>query len=401
MRHTNLLSLMASISFTTLAACSSGGGAGGEPAIEEQGLCGAIAAHGESCSGEGGECDQALVRDCGKLTTVLNPTALTAAAACTREASCDSSVVSCLATGARAATPTDAQRSIATAFCERCAKSKSDTCASAFYGADGESSALGALLLPFGDAILSDVVAKCIDGVPFGCPATFSACAQGVIVARAGESIPADTARCLVTAALSKPLPTVDAGPDAVVERDSSVRDTAVPATDTAVGDTAIVDTRKEDTASETSPCASEKGTNDAPERAKVVENVGECDVSSKKLSTTAIDPADDDWFVFTGSPSFGCQPDPYAHANAPTKLCVYAQCNSGTTVVDGGCSKGTTATKTIGGAVANGCCDESAAPAPHFKLKCEGGKDSTSKIFIESTRAVRACLAYDIDYHF
>jgi hypothetical protein len=175
-------------------------GCSSDPPNPADAFCGSASDAVKKCADAAGGCGTAFVTDCSKIAAALNPSILETATSCLSSASCDSSpLAKCLPEAAKAAKATDAQKALAKSYCKTCTLGgAAATCEDTFYGKDGAPSALGFLLLPFGDGLVNDVAKTCAS-TP-GCGATFSACAGGVLTKALVESVPADTAQCTLGA---------------------------------------------------------------------------------------------------------------------------------------------------------------------------------------------------------
>jgi hypothetical protein len=185
-----------SIFLTASAACGSdedgSSGGGSEPTPAER-FCGALESRIDQCGGT--ECDQALVKDCADVAGVFSDPYLSAAATCLEDGG---SLTTCLSDAFGAVKPTDAHRQFAEQFCSKCLLGVPG-CEEAFFSPDGgDASLAGKLIVPFGDGLVAELGEKCASGLT--CAATFSSCAQQVLVARA---LPDAVAQCLITSLVS------------------------------------------------------------------------------------------------------------------------------------------------------------------------------------------------------
>jgi hypothetical protein len=105
----------------------------------------------------------------------------------------------------------------------------------------------------------------------------------------------------------------------------------------------------------------------------------------------------DIDWYTFAGDDAFLNYVDPerslVTQNGGGGRVCVYLQCNNGSTSID--CGGATADTAPLG---QKGCCSATSV-AP--KLNCSGLDDS-AKIWIRvDTPQALACVPYQLDYHF
>jgi C2 domain len=175
-------------------------GCSSDPPNPAAAFCGSASDAVKKCADASGGCGEAFVTDCAKIAAALNPTTLEAATSCLSAATCEGApLAKCLPEAAKAAKPTDAQKVLAKSYCNTCTLGGGvEACEETFYGKDGAPSALGLLLLPFGDGVVRDVDKTCAS-TP-GCGATFPACAGGVLTKALVASVPADTAECTLGA---------------------------------------------------------------------------------------------------------------------------------------------------------------------------------------------------------
>ena len=170
-----LLSILA----VAAAACSSGGdgassSAAATPAAR---FCGSLTSQIAACA-DPGECAEALTEDCDSFASIANQGFLEAGAECIRSSE---RFDVCLGTAIAEAEVTDAHRAFATSFCSECAFG-APGCEEQFFGGSGEVAIAGNLVLPFGADTVDALRTECATG--FGCAASFTSCAQRVLVTR-------------------------------------------------------------------------------------------------------------------------------------------------------------------------------------------------------------------------
>jgi hypothetical protein len=135
-------------------------------------------------------CDDALVADCADLAGVLSDGYLAAATSCLKAGG---TVTACLQEGLGGLSPTDAHRAFAAQFCGECLLGVPG-CEDAFFTGDGSDASLaGNVVIPFGDGLVDEIAATCATGLT--CLATFSSCAQQVLV---GRALPDNVAKCML-----------------------------------------------------------------------------------------------------------------------------------------------------------------------------------------------------------
>lgn len=188
----------------------------GPPAPDGEAYCAALRGFAERCPGAvRGACGAALASNCAVLAgQVLNPTLVAAAAKCVASAACGVDPASCLAAASRAAQPTLAHRTLAKAYCGRCAVDAGASCEADVLGPSGDGASLAKLVLPLGDKLVGEVQSACID---VGCDRSFAACAEKRVGRGLLAAMSLDAARCAVDtvggplSALPSELATMDA----------------------------------------------------------------------------------------------------------------------------------------------------------------------------------------------
>ena len=164
-------------------------------------FCEEVAARVTRC-GPATPCDEALVADCADLAGILSDGYLTAATKCLEAGG---SVTQCLQEGLGGLAPTDAHRAFASQFCGECLLGVPG-CEDAFFSGDGSDASLaGNVVIPFGDGLVEELAATCATGVT--CLATFSSCAQQVLV---GRALPDNVATCMLDQLLGTAPPPAD-----------------------------------------------------------------------------------------------------------------------------------------------------------------------------------------------
>src|SRR6185436_16010275 len=116
----------------------------------EEAFCSAVADSLKACTNTDTSC-AAIVTDCAKITTLLNPSLLDAATACIKTSTCDNGgPLACLGSSIGKVKASAPQQTFATNYCGNCSVVSGEACTTAFYPAEGVPG-LGVLLLPFGD----------------------------------------------------------------------------------------------------------------------------------------------------------------------------------------------------------------------------------------------------------
>ncbi|MEZ4222271.1 MAG: hypothetical protein R3B13_15145 [Polyangiaceae bacterium] len=181
-----------------LFACSSDDSGGGGPsgsATPGQQMCNALKANITSC-GASTPCDDAMVADCAGLVGLLSDNYLTATKSCLDGGG---SPGSCLSTSFQGLTPTAAHQSFATTFCGQCLNGLVPSCEQLFFAQGStipdELKVAGALILPLGDGLVTQIEQECATANALTCAAQFASCAQGVL---AKQALPQNTLQCLV-----------------------------------------------------------------------------------------------------------------------------------------------------------------------------------------------------------
>ena len=168
--------------------CGDDSGPGGGEDTPAKRFCESLAASIAECA-DPGMCLQALVDDCASFAGVVNDGFLAAGAACIDSME---PVDVCLSAAVGEAEVTDAHRAFATSFCAECAFGVSG-CEEQFFSGSGDTAIAGNLILPFGDSAVDALRTECATG--FGCAASFSSCAQRVLIE---QGIPERTIQCLI-----------------------------------------------------------------------------------------------------------------------------------------------------------------------------------------------------------
>jgi hypothetical protein len=176
----------AGAAFLLLASCKSDSSSGSDGGT----FCGQSKKANTTCK-EPSSCDGLLADSCKDLGDVVSSSTLDKARDCLESGVCG--VASCLARAQKTAATSDAHAQLASDYCSTCAPSVKD-CESKFYVKG--SKLPGVLVLPYGEAVLSEVDSQCTGSQ--GCAAKFSTCAKDVAREVASESLDEDTADCLV-----------------------------------------------------------------------------------------------------------------------------------------------------------------------------------------------------------
>lgn len=187
------------LAFSAHVGCSSTvtGDGGGPPDF-----CAAAADALQRCSTVSSGC-AGFNADCSKLTALLNPTLLEAAAKCMKTRGCEGGgPLSCLGSTLGETTSTPEQKTLATNYCASCSVVGGDACGAAFFASDGSASALGYVLLPFGNEAVNAVDTACTSSAlgKTACQAKFSSCAQLELATALAKSISTGSATCLLSA---------------------------------------------------------------------------------------------------------------------------------------------------------------------------------------------------------
>ncbi len=173
---------------------SGGGGGKSTPTPGEQ-LCQSVASYVSAC-GQATACDKAMVADCASVVDLLSEPYLNAVRSCIESGG---SPAGCFASSLSGLTPSAAQKSFATTFCDQCAGGVVPGCEGVFFSASStvpdELKLAGKLILPMSDSLVSALESECATANPLTCTAQFSSCFQQVVAKRA---VPTETAKCLV-----------------------------------------------------------------------------------------------------------------------------------------------------------------------------------------------------------
>jgi uncharacterized membrane protein YgcG len=153
-------------------------------------MCAVLTESIGACAAEATACEQAFVADCADVVGIFSDAFLEGATACLEEGS---AFGACVGETVQALEPSAAQAAFAEQFCGQCALGVPGCVSTLFAGSDGDAQAVGMLLLPLSDGLVDELTTSCASS--FGCLATFSSCAQGVIVQR---GVPENTAVCLL-----------------------------------------------------------------------------------------------------------------------------------------------------------------------------------------------------------
>ena len=157
------------------------------PLTSAQKLCKTLGEFMASC-GAATPCDQPLLDDCADVSSAVSDSFLGTATTCLEHGG---TPTGCFFSGLESLQATQAHHRLASSFCAECAFGVPG-CEELFFSPEGDSG-IGALLLPFGDDLITEVTDRCAVGL--GCAATFVSCAEQVIIERA---IPENTMMCLL-----------------------------------------------------------------------------------------------------------------------------------------------------------------------------------------------------------
>ncbi|MBX3226484.1 MAG: hypothetical protein KIT84_32515 [Labilithrix sp.] len=184
-------------------------GAANESGAKE-GVCGALEARRSACTSTStaSTCDGALASACGAFDKILSPAAAKALSSCSDAPSCTASPFACLGENLSKLEPSDAQRSLAKAYCSSCSPVSGAVCESELFGA---SSPLANLVLPLGDDFARALESSCT-GTP-ACGATFAVCAQTALAKLVSDVDPA-AVKCFGEALVGS-TPSTPSTPDA------------------------------------------------------------------------------------------------------------------------------------------------------------------------------------------
>lgn len=190
LRVPGLAGLASVVAATSLALIVTSTGCSSDPPSSTgSGFCGAAKAANQTCK-EPADCDATLATGCAQLSKVLTDTLTTAARDCLESGVCG--VASCLQRAQKSAKTTDAHTQLASDYCGTCAPDVED-CESKFYARG--SKLPGALLVPYGESVVSAVDSECTSEA--GCAAQFNSCATDVIARVLGDEVDGDVASCI------------------------------------------------------------------------------------------------------------------------------------------------------------------------------------------------------------
>jgi hypothetical protein len=345
-------------------------------------LCAAITSQLEVC-GAPTPCDEALVADCADVVGVFSDPFLNAATSCL-EAGGD--IGSCFATSIEGLETTAAHRAFAEQFCSNCALGVPG-CVETLFEGQGETQAVGQLLAPLSDGLVAELGETCATGL--GCAATFSSCAQGVLVKR---GMPEKTVSCIITK-----LTGADAAADcpAGTGTGGSGGSGGSPPTSSSTGGTG-------GSGGGELNCVDDNESNDLMSTATLVDaaddgKLSECEPAQTSVAALA-GSQDDDWYIYQGLDGIcgfdAIQPHAYAESAVPLTVCVYVKPNGGEVVPT--CLEGSAAT--LGGGY-NGCCGSGGARAA-FGTNLVND-DAMVLMHVSSPTAPETCVDYDLTYRF
>jgi hypothetical protein len=276
---------------------------------------------------------------------------------------------------------TDAHRAFAEQFCSSCALGVPG-CVETLFEGGGETQAVGRLLAPLSDGLVTELADTCATGI--GCAATFSSCAQGVLVQR---GIPENTVSCLIgklTASESAPgcaAGTGGAGGSGAVTSSSA---------STGGGGGGPLD------------CADDNEPNDETYHATLLDaaNDGKLSDCEPALTSTAslAGSEDGDWYSYYGMDAFcgfdELEPHAYVDSDEPLDVCVYL--NPLGASAPPTCLEGLPA---ILSDDYSGCCGIGGARLQYgANLQND---DALVLIRVSNPDAPDTCIAYDLTYRF
>lgn len=135
------------------------------------------------------ECDEAIVADCAEVVGMLSDPYLQAIHACL--AGGDAPGV-CTVAVTFDLKPTAAHHELARAYCDECVFGLPG-CEDIFYSGDDDQLGLGAVALPFSDAVLREIAEECTQDLT--CSVDLPACTQEVLL---DHLVPEKTILCLI-----------------------------------------------------------------------------------------------------------------------------------------------------------------------------------------------------------
>lgn len=196
----------------------------------------------------------------------------------------------------------------------------------------------------------------------------------------------------------------IDAEPE--TEPEDAAADSEEPIFDSGASDATPETTTAEDTGTADTKSDSGKLTctgsqvepNDSLPSARPLKAIDDCDGSGDKFTGT-VGGADVDYWTYKGSDKFGCSVDPSVkNHSASVRVCVFAQCLSGTTEFKK-CNSGT-AFKLPSGI--DGCCTDGPGDASMDYTCTLVGSDDSADVFMRvDSPGATTCLPYEVDYHF
>ncbi|HSO40845.1 MAG TPA: hypothetical protein VLT33_50310 [Labilithrix sp.] len=177
-------------------ACSSSEESASEPSPQVK-FCDALTSAYAKCGGS--SCGTAMNTDCTKLAGIVSPSILGSATTCIKSAACGTEPLGCLGAALGSATPSAAQTSLATSYCDSCSVKGGEVCTTAFFGS-GDVPGLATALLPFGDGPLTEVESACTKSAlgKTACQAGFTTCLSATTTKFLAKTISVDSAKCLL-----------------------------------------------------------------------------------------------------------------------------------------------------------------------------------------------------------
>jgi len=338
--------------------------------------------HLAQCTSSATPCDRTLVEQCGKLSSLLQPSITNGLGACLR-GSCDKLPIDCVREGIASVRPSQSQKNLATKFCGDCIKQPGEACETAFFAS------IGAPLLPLSDSIADAVAGKCM--VPLACVGAFPACAQAVVAKELSGALAPEAVTCLATALTPKP-PSGDAGPPPESDTGPTPTDAGV---DTAVppGDSGTLDDASSDSAPPPTTCKGEIEPNDTIATARNVASSADCDWDSKPLEGVLSSKSDVDYYRYVPRDDLLCATNPRVTIAGKSRVCSFMRCGDGS-YAKFTCVKGER--NNIDGI--SMCCETEGTV--QLAVSCPGSYEGAS-MYLRVDSAVGVCTPYKVDYHF
>jgi len=404
------------LAFAVATACGgddSSGGGGSSP-TPGQLLCQSIASYVTTC-GSATACDKAMVADCASVVDLLSAPYLTAVRTCIEAGG---SPAGCMASSFSGLTPSAAQTSFASTFCNECAGGVIPGCEGVFFDSNSsvpdELKVAGALILPMSDSLVSELENECAKANPLTCTAQFSSCFPQVI---AGGAVPTETASCLVDSLLNG-----DTGGGGCADAGSGGAAGSGGSTGSGGGTGATGGTGASGgfggsgglggsggstggtggstggTGGSTGGTGGTGGTtcdasyepNETQSTAKGLGTVGDC-ASDATLSAALDGSGDVDFYTFNGTDGV-CIVNPAVSTTDNVELCMYADC-PGLTL---SCKQGSPSSLSS----LQGCCVSSGGTV-ELSIDCTGISDDATVYMQVNGASGGQCTPYSITYHY